>query len=177
MNPNMTPVDWAKRPILEKYADFSGRAPRAEYWWFVLALLVAFIVARIIDSIVGLGHMVFYAYGPLATLLWLATIVPSIAVGIRRLHDTGRPGWWILLPIVPYCLAIVIGGPAMIAGMATSGGAGMMAGMALAGLFMLIGGICAIVLLVFMVLPSMPGDNRYGPNPYGEGGGSTVAAE
>jgi uncharacterized membrane protein YhaH (DUF805 family) len=177
MNPNMTPVDWAKRPILEKYADFSGRASRAEYWWYFLALMVAFIVARIVDSILGLGHMVFYAYGPLAGLLWLATIVPSIAVGVRRLHDTGRTGWWVLLPIVPYCLAIGIGGPAMLAGMAAGGGVGFAAGMALAGLFMLIGFVCAIILLVFMVLPSTPGDNRYGPNPYGEGGGAPVAAE
>ena len=57
------------------------------------------------------------------------------------------------------------------------GGGGSMTGLGMAGIFLLIGAVCALVLLVFMVLPGTPGDNRYGPNPYGQGGGSTVAAE
>jgi uncharacterized membrane protein YhaH (DUF805 family) len=176
MNPELTPVDWAKRPVVEKYADFSGRAPRAEYWWYVLALIVAFIVVGIAESILGVHHMILYSYGPLSALLWLATIVPSLAVGVRRLHDTNRSGWWMLLPIIPYSLAIVLGGAAMMAGAAAGGGAGMMAGAGVAGLFMLIGLICGLVLLFFMVQPSAPGDNRYGPNPYGDRG-PAVAAE
>src|SRR4051794_26970709 len=117
MNAELTPIDWAKRPF-QKYADFSGRAPRAEYWWYVLAVVVAFIVLGIIESILGINHMIFYAYGPLRALFWLATIVPSIAVGVRRLHDTNRTGWWILLPIIPYILAFVLGGAAMLGGAA-----------------------------------------------------------
>jgi uncharacterized membrane protein YhaH (DUF805 family) len=63
-------------------------------------------------------------------------------------------------------------------GAAAGGSAvGMMAGAGIAGIFLLIGFICALVLLVFMVLPSTPGDNRYGPNPYGEGASGTIAAE
>jgi uncharacterized membrane protein YhaH (DUF805 family) len=169
MNANMTPVDWAKRP-LQKYADFTGRAPRAEYWWYVLALVIANIVLSVVEGILGIHHMILYSYGPLTALLLLGTIVPSLAVAVRRLHDTGRPGWWVLLPIVPYVLAIVIGGPAMMAG-------GLAAGLGIAALFLFIGLICAIVLLVFMVLPSTPGSNRYGLNPYGEGAGGAVAAE
>jgi uncharacterized membrane protein YhaH (DUF805 family) len=169
MNPNMTPIDWAKRPI-EKYAEFSGRAPRAEYWWFVLALIVAFIIVSIIESIVSINHMILGVYGPLSALLWVGTLVPSIAVGVRRLHDTNRTGWWILLPIIPYCLALVLGGAALM------GGGGSMAGAGIAAIFLLIGGILALVLIVFLVLPSTPGDNRYGPNPYGEGA-SAVPAE
>jgi uncharacterized membrane protein YhaH (DUF805 family) len=168
MNSNLTPVDWAKRPIVQKYADFTGRAPRAEYWWYVLALIVAFIVLGVVESILGIHHMIFYSYGPLTALLWLATIVPSIAVGVRRLHDTNRSGWWILLPIIPYALAIVIAGPAIIAG-------GMGAGLGIAALFLLVGALCALLLLVFMVLPGTPGENRYGPNPLGSSG--TVPAE
>src|SRR3954447_24395234 len=102
MNPNMSPVDWAKLPI-QKYVDFSGRAPRAEFWWYILAVIVISIVARIIDNILGL-HVVG-AYGPLALILSLGLLVPNIAVGVRRLHDTNRTGWWLVLPIVPYCLA------------------------------------------------------------------------
>ena len=176
MSPELTPVDWAKRPVVEKYADFTGRAPRAEYWWYVLALIVAFIVVGIVESILGIHHMIAYSYGPLSALLWLATIVPSLAVGARRLHDTHRSGWWLLMPLIPYCLAIVLGGAAMMAGAAAGGGAGMMAGAGIAGIFALIGMICALVLLFFMVQPSMPGDNRYGPNPYGETG-PAIAAE
>jgi uncharacterized membrane protein YhaH (DUF805 family) len=171
MNPNsMTPVDWAKRPIVDKYADFTGRASRAEYWWYALGLIIAFVVLGIVEGILGIHHMIFYAYGPLSALLWLATIVPSLAVGVRRLHDTGRSGWWVLLPIVPYALAIGLGGPAIIAG-------GLAAGLGIAALFMFVGFICAIVLLVFMILPGTPGENRYGPNPYGDGAGTPVAAE
>jgi|SRR5579884_2146654 uncharacterized membrane protein YhaH (DUF805 family) len=176
MSAELTPVDWAKRPILEKYADFTGRAPRAEYWWFFLALVVAYIVLSIVESILGLHHMIFYSYGPLTALLWLATIVPSIAVGVRRLHDTNRSGWLVLLPIVPYAVAIVLGGAAMMGGMASGSAVGMTAGLGLAGIFMFIGFICAIVLLVFMVLPGTPGDNRYGPNPLGDAG-PAIAAE
>ena len=162
MNPNaMTPIDWAKRPILEKYADFSGRASRAEYWWYTLALVVTFVVLSVIEGILGIKGMVFGVYGPLTCLLWLATIVPGLAVGIRRLHDTNRSGWWILLPIVPYALAIVLGGPAILAG-------GMGAGLGIAALFLLVGFVCAILLIVFLVMPGTPGENRYGPNPYGE---------
>jgi uncharacterized membrane protein YhaH (DUF805 family) len=176
MNTNMTPVDWAKRPIIEKYADFSGRAPRAEYWWYFLALVVAFVVVSIVESIVGLKGMILGLYGPLTVLLWAATIVPGIAVGVRRLHDTGRSGWWILLPIIPYFLAFVLGGAAMMGAAAGGSSAGMMAGAGIAGIFLILGAICAIILLVFMVLPGTPGENRYGVNPYRDGMG-TVAAE
>ena len=168
MDPNsITPIDWAKRPVMEKYADFTGRAPRPEYWWYVLALVILSIVARIIDSI--LGMKILGPYGPLSLIVTLGLLVPNLAVSVRRLHDTNRSGWWVLLPLVPYCIAFIVGGAAMMG--AASGGSslGMMAGAGIAGIFLLIGFICAIVLLVFMCLPSTPGDNRYGPNPYGEG--------
>ena len=167
----LTPIDWAKRPI-EKYADFTGRAPRAEFWWYLLAVIVASIVARIIDNILGMNVM--GPYGPLSLILILGLIVPNIAVAVRRLHDTDRSGWWILLPVVPYCLAFVLGGAAMMGGAASGSAMGMGAGMGIAAIFLLIGAACAILLLVFYCLPGTPGDNRYGPNPYG---GGAVAAE
>jgi uncharacterized membrane protein YhaH (DUF805 family) len=170
MSPELTTaIEWAKRPILEKYADFTGRASRPEYWWYVLAVVIAFVVARIIEGIVGLGHMIFYTYGPLSALLWLATIVPSLAVGVRRLHDTDRSGWWLLICVVPYALMVLTGIMAI-----TGGGLFAMLGMAsLIGFVALIG---ALVLLYFMVLPGTPGQNRYGQPPAG-GGGTAVPAE
>lgn len=164
----MTPIDWAKRPI-QKYADFSGRAPRAEYWWYVLAMVVASIVINIVESILGINRMVAGVYGPITVLLMLGILIPSIAAGVRRLHDTNRSGWWILLPVVPYCLAFALGGAAML------GGGGSMTGLGIAGIFLMIGVACAIALLVFYVLPGTPGDNRYGPNPYGAEGGAAAA--
>ena len=174
MNSNITPIDWAKRPV-EKYADFSGRAPRAEFWWYILAIIILSIIARIIDNIIGMD--VVGAYGPLYLLVALGLLVPNIAVSVRRLHDTNRSGWWILLPIIPYCLAFVLGGAAILNGAASAGTAGVMAGLGVAALFLIIGFACAVLLLVFYCLPGTPGDNRYGPNPYGEGGGNTVPAE
>ena len=171
MNSNMTPIDWAKRPI-QNYAQFSGRASRPEFWWFFLATIVAGIVARIVDSILGI-HLVG-PIGPLYILLCLAIIVPSIAVSIRRLHDTGRPGWWILLPLVPYILAIILGGAAMMGGAASGSAMGVGAGVGLAMIFMLLALVCGILLIVFYCQAGTPGDNQYGPNPYGDAGGTTA---
>jgi uncharacterized membrane protein YhaH (DUF805 family) len=161
----MSPIDWAIRP-LQKYADFSGRASRPEYWWFVLGLIVAYIVISIVESIMGINHMVGGVYGPLMILLWLGTIVPQISVGVRRLHDTNRSGWWLLLPLIPYCLAFILGGSAMMSG--------SMTGLGVAGIFLMIGAVCAIALLVFMILPGTPGDNRYGPASGAAGSAATV---
>ena len=169
MNDNMTPVDWAKRPF-QKYADFSGRAPRAEYWWYTLALIIAAIVTTIIDGLLGMNEMVAGLYGPVTLLLVLATIVPGLAVTARRLHDTNRSGWWMLIAIIPY---FVMG---LLAGMAASSGGsmGQLESVGFATIVALIGGI---VLLIFMVLPGTPGDNRYGPNPDGAGDPKAAPAE
>jgi len=162
---DMTPIDWAKRPI-QKYADFSGRAPRAEYWWFVLAMVILFVLLTIVESIVGLNKMVFGVYGPLTTLLWLGVLVPSLSVGVRRLHDTNRSGWWLLL-MVPYAIAGVM----MVRSMSASAATGTVPGFGAAGLVGLVGFVCVIVLLVFYCLAGTLGDNRYGPDPYGAGAG------
>ena len=162
----MTPIDWATRP-LKKYADFTGRAPRAEYWWFVLLYVVAYLVATILDSVLGLGGML-YTYGPITLLLALTVLVPSIAVTVRRLHDTNRSGWWIMLAVIPYLiLGIMVGSAAA---------NGDMTGLATAGLFSIVALIGAIVLLVFMVLPGTKGDNRFGPDPYAGGAASAATA-
>jgi uncharacterized membrane protein YhaH (DUF805 family) len=101
----MTPIDWAMRP-LKKYADFSGRAPRAEYWWFYLLTVVAYIVAMILDSIIGAGGA--GGFGLLSIVVMLGLLLPSLAAGVRRLHDTDRSGWWLLIALVPLVGAIVL---------------------------------------------------------------------
>ena len=151
----MTPIDWATRP-LQKYADFTGRAPRAEYWWFVLLYMVGFVVATIIDSVLGLDAMAL-TYGPVTILFALAILVPSLAVGARRLHDTDRSGWWLLMPGLPYLLGI-----ALVFGGAASGNS-MLA--MLGGALAFVGFICGIVLLVWFCTKGTDGPNRFGDDP------------
>ena len=85
---------------LKKYAVFSGRARRTEYWMFVLFLMIFVIVARILDSILGI---VFEdgGYGPISTLYALAVLIPTFAVSVRRLHDVGKSGWMLLISLIP----------------------------------------------------------------------------
>ncbi|MCM1451364.1 MAG: DUF805 domain-containing protein [Clostridium sp.] len=92
----------------KNYANFDGRASRSEYWWWALSLIVCVIPI--------LGWI--YAF---------AIIIPSIALVVRRLHDTGRSGWWWFIGIIPF-----------------------------------VGSLC---LLIFELLPSQEGDNKYGPMP------------
>ncbi len=102
----MSPIDWAKRP-LQKYADFTGRAPRAEYWWFYLAMAVMLIVTMIIDGMIG-SNLGGSGYGFVTLLAGLAVLVPGIAVGVRRLHDTDRSGWWLLIAFIPLIGGIIL---------------------------------------------------------------------
>jgi uncharacterized membrane protein YhaH (DUF805 family) len=90
----------AVRSVLTQYATFTGRARRSEYWWFALANVALSLVAAIIDAAIGF---------PLFQLVVaLGLFVPSLAVGVRRLHDTGRSGWWLLIGLIPLVGAIVL---------------------------------------------------------------------
>ncbi len=91
--------------VLQKYTVFSGRANRSEYWWFALSQLIIHIVLAILASFV---HALF---GFIDLIYLLATLVPTLAVGARRLHDSGKTGWlqliW-LVPIVGWIIVIVL---------------------------------------------------------------------
>jgi uncharacterized membrane protein YhaH (DUF805 family) len=105
---------------LKKYADFSGRARRTEYWLFFLFNLVIAMVLGVVDFLLG-------TLGALGAVFALAILIPSIAVAARRMHDTNRSGWWLLIAFIP-----VIG---------------------------------TIALIIFLLLDSDPGENRFGSNP------------
>ena len=83
------------------YAIFSGRAKRAEFWWFFLFCMIVGLLGSVIDAALGLDAAIG-GNGVFTTLIQLATFLPSIAVGSRRLHDTNRSGWWQLLWIVVF---------------------------------------------------------------------------
>lgn len=82
--------------VFSKYATFSGRSRRSEYWYFFLLNIIVSVVVNILVRVVGLS--VFSLIGG----LWsLATVIPGLAVAIRRLHDIGKSGWWILIGLIP----------------------------------------------------------------------------
>ena len=93
-------MDLAIHCITKKYVDFSTRASRKEYWLFFLFYLIACIILSIIDMFVGTYHEES-GYGLFSGIFILATFLPYLAVTVRRLHDTGRTGWWLLLSIIP----------------------------------------------------------------------------
>ncbi|NDV90110.1 DUF805 domain-containing protein [Alteromonas sp. 345S023] len=111
---------------LKKYAVFSGRSRRKEYWFFVLFNVIFSFVLGFIDGMMGNVHMES-GMGLLGGVYSLLLLIPGIAVSVRRLHDTNRTGWWVLLGLIP-----IIG---------------------------------ALVLLIFMIQDSTPGENDYGQNP------------
>jgi uncharacterized membrane protein YhaH (DUF805 family) len=91
--------------LMSKYADFTGRARRSEYWWFTLFTVLVGIVAGIIDSALGLGN----GYLGLFTVLsYIALLLPSLAVGARRLHDTSKSGWLLLIGIIPFIGGLIL---------------------------------------------------------------------
>jgi uncharacterized membrane protein YhaH (DUF805 family) len=138
-------MEWMLMP-LRRYADFSGRSRRLEFWMFqLLNMIVGLVIIALVFSSVPwdqVGDPAVQAGppaqpGPLfwvglgLTMVWsLGSLIPGLAVQIRRLHDTDRSGWWWFLNFVPF------------------------------------GGF---VLLVFMLLEGTPGENSYGPDPKGPG--------
>ncbi len=95
-------MDWFKKG-LRNYANFSGRARRKEYWYFVLVQMGLVIIAMILDAIIFNSEIgLFYI------VVALGLFLPGLAVTIRRLHDTSRSGWWFLISILPLIGSIIL---------------------------------------------------------------------
>ena len=99
-------ISYWKKVVLENYTNFTGRARRAEFWWYFLANLIISIVFNIVDAVLGTGMGA--GLGVIGFIYSLAVIVPGIAVGVRRLHDTDKSGWWMLLVFIPLVGIIVL---------------------------------------------------------------------
>lgn len=171
---------------LKRYAEFSGRSRRMEFWMWVLfqcLLGIAFLIA--IFGLAGSAIISGSTEQAIASggsaiaiiLLWvvvsLAFFIPNLAVTIRRLHDTDRSGWWIMLYWGPY-LASVFMTPAMSNAAANGGNFEAMMGASM--LFSGASLIGSLVLLVFLFLDGTPGSNRYGPDPKGRADAGNVFA-
>jgi len=185
-------MNWMLMP-LKRYADFSGRSRRMEFWmWQVFKFLVGAVFMVIFMVVFGAAFATIGSKDPnqidaaqliaasgTVLVIWmiymifcLAILIPDIAVGVRRLHDTNRSGWWLLAPIASYFIGII-------AVVATAGvGASMGANDQVSTGLMATGGIIGLVvmlvtlglvltLLVFWFLDGTPGPNRYGPDPKG----------
>ena len=85
----------------KKFTVFSGRAHRPEYWYFVLFNILVNIACNIVDNVLGTFNPE-YGFGPVGGFYMLVALMPGLAVTVRRLHDTGRSGWWILIGLVPF---------------------------------------------------------------------------
>ena len=152
-------MEWMILPF-KRYAEFTGRSRRMEYWMF--ALLNAIVVTVLMLVIFGAGGAagmfnadmngnpsaglgaLFGGMGLLIVVYALAVLLPSIAVTVRRLHDRDMSGWWYLGAII-------------------------------GGMIPLVGFLISIAFLVLMALPGTPGANRFGPDPNGQGEAETFA--
>ncbi|MDE9366104.1 DUF805 domain-containing protein [Luteipulveratus sp. YIM 133132] len=85
----------------KKYAQFNGRARRQEFWQFMLVHLVVAIVLAVLDNVLGLAPEGM-PYGALTGLYLLAALIPTLALEVRRLHDTDKSGWWLLIGLIPF---------------------------------------------------------------------------
>lgn len=147
---------------LFNYLNFRDRAARAEYWWWVLFATIVILVAVTLDVVVfyiiGNGHIM-----PFLLITYLALIFPSLSLTVRRLHDTNRSGWWLLLSVA-LSILVVFGG--FLAAAANPFNPLSGAGLLFVAVPAILSAACSILILIWMFLPSNQGNNRYGPNRY-----------
>jgi len=93
--------------VLRQYATFKGRARRKEYWMFVLVYVALYLALIVVDGLTGTFDM-GTERGLLSGLFLVGTLLPSLAVAVRRLHDTDRSGWWLLMSLIPIVGQIVL---------------------------------------------------------------------
>ncbi len=122
--------------LKENYSNFDGRARRSEYWYFALfTFLINMVLSTLSGIFTGLSgsgdgmNIGVIIIGVIALVVGIGLLLPSLAVNVRRLHDIGKSGWWLLIGFIPF-----VGG---------------------------------IVLFIFSLMDSQPGENMYGPNPKG----------
>ena len=103
----------AVRSVLSNYATFSGRASRPEFWWWILAIFLLGFLIQLLDAFIVAPMLGFEpsdenAGQPLSLIFSLAILIPAIAVAVRRLHDAGKSGWWLLLSFVPIIGTLIL---------------------------------------------------------------------
>lgn len=97
-------MDWILLPY-KRYFDFSGRSQRKEYWMFMLGVPLVVILLSIVELLVGLGGLFI---GFITGIFVLASLIPAIAVQVRRFHDQDKSGWFVLLNFIPYVGGLIV---------------------------------------------------------------------
>lgn len=136
----------AVKTCFSKYAVFRGRAPRSEFWWFYLATILMALAAGLVDWLL-FGN--WEDTGPLETVVNLGILLPTISATVRRLHDTGRSGYYIFVPIAGILVGFLLG---------------FLTGSLV--LTLIAAGAAIIVQILWLAQQSEPGMNQYGPNPF-----------
>lgn len=131
-----------KNVVTKHYVDFHGRARRREFWWYVLVIVILSVIAYVIDRLLGMQIV--------SALLTLALLLPNLAVSVRRLHDVGKSGWWILLPLAPWLCMIAFF---------------FMFQWTLAMVFGVVTLATWVLLIWWYAQPGTAGQNKYGPDP------------
>lgn len=180
----------AIKTCFRKYVTFSGRARRPEYWYFMLFLFLASIVLGIADSMLfgrgglearsisgagGFAGGVSYGDGPLSSIFNLVILLPTLAVGWRRMHDSGRPGYLLLFPmllslVLPLAVILLVGFDAIFTqdpGTLMTGFGGLLSGLSglglMIGLFVFL--LSPLLVLWWLTRPTQPHPNAWGVVP------------
>ena len=154
---------------LKRYAEFSGRSRRMEYWMFALFILLVWVVlGGVFFAVIGSALLAGAGGSPsglmaagggamillvIMLVVWLGLLIPSLAVGVRRLHDTERSGWW----LGGYLIAVVVSN---VLTRSAPGALSLIVALAVL--------VYAVAILVFMCLDGTKGPNKYGPDPKGQ---------
>jgi len=165
----------AVKTCFSKYLTFSGRARRPEYWWFFLFIVLGSVIATVVDGVIfGFGTAAERATQVVSPIFSLATFLPVLAAGWRRMHDTGRPGWYLLIPLavsVVMILGLLLGvfgftkmemAGADEEALRTAASSLGIAGIAIAGIVQL---VLAVLIIWWLTRPTQAGPNAYGDEP------------
>ncbi|MGA7674241.1 MAG: DUF805 domain-containing protein [Rhizomicrobium sp.] len=98
MDPNVV-IENFRSIVTTQYIAFEGRARRRDFWYYALVYFILYVVVSLFERLLGFGSY-FYS-GPLTGLLELALLLPSLGLAVRRLHDTNRSGWWVVIGVIP----------------------------------------------------------------------------
>ena len=160
----MTFVEAVRVCLKDKYCCFRGRAPRSEFWWFALFMLLVNVAVNVVATFLSPG-----AADGVSALISLAFLLPNIGLAARRLHDRNLSGWWQLAPVAASLPPAVLGLYAALGGDLPRGEGTLIA---LAVLAAAVG----IWFLAMLILRGTPGPNRFGPDPLAARAGHPQAA-
>ncbi len=136
--------------LKSKLFNFSDRAPRSEFWWFMLGGWLIGLLLTVLNVIPLLGQIIY-----LIGNIWV--IIASLSVSVRRMHDLNKSGWWLLFPYVAFITGLIV----LAVGLALTSNMPIIAGWIILGL----GGISLLVFWIMMIMPGTVGINRFGPDP------------